>query len=193
MSRRTTPLLEFGPFRLDAEERLLFHNGNPVALPPKTFDLLLVLVENRGHLLEKEELMTRLWPDSFVEEANLSRHVFTLRRALSDGESGVSYIETVPKRGYRFVTAVHEISVEPATIGRDSPMAAARESVLRWRKLSGRSLLLVAALALAVTLMLILIRAPRRTSRVHNSSTASGIESLAVLPLRNLSDDPEQE
>ena len=70
---------------------------------PKAFDLLLVLVENGGHLLVKEELMRLVWPDSFVEEANLSRNVFTLRKALGESEDGPEYIETVPKRGYRFV------------------------------------------------------------------------------------------
>ena len=73
MSRGTGHLFEFGPFQLDAKERLLFRNGEAVALPPKSLDLLLVLVESPGHLLEKEELLKRLWPDSFVEEANLSQ------------------------------------------------------------------------------------------------------------------------
>jgi DNA-binding winged helix-turn-helix (wHTH) protein len=109
MNREISPLLAFGPFRLNPEERLLLRDGEAISLPPKTLDLLLVLLENRGHLLQKEELMKRLWPDSFVEEANLSHHVFTLRKALSDGENGGSYIETVPRRGYRFVAEVKEI------------------------------------------------------------------------------------
>jgi DNA-binding winged helix-turn-helix (wHTH) protein len=100
---------EFGPFQLNAKERLLLRNGEVVSLPPKTTDLLVVLVENRGHLLEKDQLMKRLWPDSFVEEANLSHHVFTLRKALSDGENGATYIETVPRRGYRFVADVKQM------------------------------------------------------------------------------------
>lgn len=101
-------LFEFGPFQLDSQERLLFRNSEAVALPPKTLELLVVLVENCGHLLEKEELMKRLWPDSFVEEANLSHHVFALRKALGDGENGDAYIETIPRRGYRFVAKVKE-------------------------------------------------------------------------------------
>ena len=108
MSPQKSPLLEFDSFLLNPEERLLLRNGEPISLPPKTFDLLLVLVENRGHLLQKEELMKSVWPDSFVEEANLSHHVFMLRKALSDGENGETYIETVPKRGYRFVSDVKE-------------------------------------------------------------------------------------
>src|SRR4030095_5314538 len=109
MIKKTGRLFEFGLFHLDAEERLLFRGGEAVALPPKSFDLLLVLVENPGHLLEKEELMKRLWPDSFVEEANLSHHVCTLRKALGESETGALYIETVRRRGYRFVAPVREV------------------------------------------------------------------------------------
>ena len=109
MIGKTGRLFEFGPFRLDAEERLLFRSGETVTLSPKSFDLLLVLVENPGHLLEKEQLMKRLWPDSFVEEANLSHHVFTLRKALNEGETGALYIETVRGRGYRFVAPAREL------------------------------------------------------------------------------------
>ena len=108
MSQEVKHHYEFGPFRLNAEERLLRRNGETISLPPKTLDLLVVLVESRGRLLEKGELMKRLWPDSFVEEANLSHHVFTLRKALNDGENGATYIETVPKHGYRFIGDVKE-------------------------------------------------------------------------------------
>jgi len=103
MSQKKGPVYEFGPFRLDVGERLLFQKGEGVQLPPKAIDLLLLLVENSGHLLEKEELIQKLWPDSFVEEANLSHHIFSLRRALGTGSNGLPYIETVPRRGYRFV------------------------------------------------------------------------------------------
>lgn len=108
MSQIIGPVYEFGPFRLDAGERLLFQKGEGVQLPPKAIDLLLLLVENSGHLLEKEELIHKLWPDSFVEEANLSHHIFSLRRALSTGSNGLPYIETVPRRGYRFIGPVKE-------------------------------------------------------------------------------------
>ena len=94
---------EFGSFRLEPAERRLLKQGKPVALAPKVFDTLLVLVENRGHLLEKSDLMTRLWPDAVVEEVNLARNVSDLRRILGDGIDGHRYIETVPKRGYRFI------------------------------------------------------------------------------------------
>lgn len=115
-------LYEFGPFRLDAQERLLLRNGAAVSLTPKAFDLLLALLEQPGHLFEKEALMKRVWPDTFVEENNLTDNVSRLRKALGEGENGQKFIETVPKRGYRFVAEVRRqngaaaepIIVEPA-------------------------------------------------------------------------------
>ena len=101
-------LYEFGPFRLDAEERLLLRDAEVVPLTPKAFDLLLALVEQRGHLLGKEELLKTVWPDTFVEEANLASNISLIRKALGEGENGSRYIETVPKRGYRFVGDVRE-------------------------------------------------------------------------------------
>jgi DNA-binding winged helix-turn-helix (wHTH) protein/tetratricopeptide (TPR) repeat protein len=99
-------LYEFGPFRLDPAERSLLRDGKPVPLTPKAFELLVLLVENRGHLLKKDELIERVWPNTFVEEANLVQNVSALRKALDDKNGGVQYIETVPKGGYRFTAAV---------------------------------------------------------------------------------------
>src|SRR5262249_31329518 len=100
---------EFGPFRLDVAEQLLLRDGESVPLTPKAFDLLQALVEGYGHLLEKEELLKRVWPDTFVEEANLASNISQLRKALGDGENGHRYIETAPKRGYRFVADVKKL------------------------------------------------------------------------------------
>src|SRR4030095_8259362 len=108
MSHENNHFYEFGPFRLDATERLLLRAGETVALTPKAFDLLLVLVEHRGHLLEKNELLKLVWPDTFVEEANLSYNISLIRKALSYGRNRQRYIETVPRRGYRFVAPVRE-------------------------------------------------------------------------------------
>jgi DNA-binding winged helix-turn-helix (wHTH) protein/TolB-like protein/tetratricopeptide (TPR) repeat protein len=96
----------FGAFRLDTRERLLLRNGEPVSLPPKVYDTLLALVESSGHIIEKEELMKTVWPDTFVEDANLTVNISALRRALGEGVAGHQYIETVPRRGYRFVSPV---------------------------------------------------------------------------------------
>jgi len=98
-------VFEFGAFRLDARERLLLHEGDNVSLTPKAFDMLVTLVENSGHLVEKHELMRRLWPNSFVEEGSLAQNVSLLRKALGESE-GQKFIETVPRRGYRFVATV---------------------------------------------------------------------------------------
>ena len=109
MSLQTKAVFEFGWFHLNPAERRLLRGKVPVQLPPKAFDALLVMVESRGRLLGKDELMRKVWPDSFVEESNLAQHVSILRRALRDGEEGFQYIETVPRYGYRFVAEVREL------------------------------------------------------------------------------------
>ena len=97
---------EFGHYRVDFNERSLTRDGEPVHLPPKTFDLLLVLLSNAGHLVQKAELRQRVWPDTFVDDVNMAQHVSILRKALHDGENGCRYIETMPRLGYRFAATV---------------------------------------------------------------------------------------
>ena len=109
MSQRnqsTTELYEFGPFRAEAIERVLTKGQQVVPLTPKAFDTLVVLLRNSGHVVEKDELLKEVWPDTFVEEGVLAVNVAAIRKALSEGEEGRSYIETVPRRGYRFVGEV---------------------------------------------------------------------------------------
>src|SRR5262249_51412782 len=108
MSPETKALYEFGNFRCDPREQLLLREGKPVALSPKSFEILVVLIQSHGRLLTKEELMHQVWPDSFVEEANLTVNISALRRVLGEAPEGQQYIETVPKRGYRFVATVTE-------------------------------------------------------------------------------------
>jgi TolB-like protein/Flp pilus assembly protein TadD len=98
-------IVSFGPFRLDRRKRVLWRGADLVPLPPKSLDLLLALVEQQGDVVRKEDLMEQVWPDTFVEEANLSVNVSALRKALGDGPGGQPYIQTVPRRGYRFVAA----------------------------------------------------------------------------------------
>jgi DNA-binding winged helix-turn-helix (wHTH) protein/TolB-like protein/Flp pilus assembly protein TadD len=109
MRVKTKHFYEFGGFRIDMIDRLLLRDSDIIPLAPKAFDLLLTLVENSGHVLSKDELMKQVWPDSFVEEANLSHHVFTLRKALGEEKNGAKFIETIPRRGYRFVADVTEV------------------------------------------------------------------------------------
>lgn len=108
-----TSQMEFGPFRLNPSERLLTRDGESVHVPPKTFDLLLVLLSSAGHLVSKAELRQRVWPDTFVDDVNMAQHISILRKALREGENGSRYIETVPRLGYRFVAPVR--SIEEAT------------------------------------------------------------------------------
>lgn len=104
-SQETARLYEFGPFRLDPVERKLWRGNEIVALTPKAFDTLYLLVRNSGRVLEKDDLISVLWPETFVEEGSLTNHIFLLRKALGDNP----FIETVPRRGYRFVGAVRQL------------------------------------------------------------------------------------
>lgn len=108
MNSRIKRIYEFGGFRLEPAERLLLRDGQAVALTAKVFDLLVMLVENRGRLITKDELLASLWPDSVVEESNLSVNVSALRKALGENPAHPQFIETVPRRGYRFVATVAE-------------------------------------------------------------------------------------
>ena len=109
METQTKRLYLFDDFCLDAAECQLRRRGEVIALPPKVFDMLRVLVENRGRILDKEFLMKSLWPDTFVEDGTLAQYIFLLRKALQEETAGHRYIETIPRRGYRFVAPVQEV------------------------------------------------------------------------------------
>ena len=94
-------LYEFGPFRVNPEKEILLRAGEPIPLTPKTFQILLVLVRHSNEVVTKEDLMKTVWPDTFVEEANLSRNIFMLRKALGERPQDHRYVVTVPGRGYR--------------------------------------------------------------------------------------------
>src|SRR5277367_3894139 len=127
MSARPTQaakeLYEFGPFQVDPEKETLVRDGEPVPLTPKTFQILLVLVRHGQAVVTKDDLMKMVWPDTFVEEANLSRNIFLLRKALGETAQDHRYIVTVPGRGYRLTENVHlipgqEFSIAAATHSR---------------------------------------------------------------------------
>src|ERR687897_3511005 len=114
MLEGASPGFRFGPFVLDVADLSLKHDGGPVALTPKLFDLLVALVTNAGRLVEKDALLKSVWPDVAVEEGNLTKGIFSLRQLLE--QKGIRYIETVPKRGYRFAAVVtHERSTPPSS------------------------------------------------------------------------------
>jgi DNA-binding winged helix-turn-helix (wHTH) protein/TolB-like protein/Flp pilus assembly protein TadD len=194
MHQKKGGLFEFGPYRLETAERRLWRNRTElVQLPPKVFDLLVLLVENRGRLLDKSFILQSLWPGTFVEEANLSVNVSLLRKVLGDG-AGATYIETVPKRGYRFVADVSEIVPEQeqaatVTAVEVGPKPAEIEPAIwvqtpvpqtktrRWRIWVG-----IGALVLAIVASRIMWdRILGQTANFH---------SIAVLPFLPLDDDP---
>lgn len=116
MTKEPVHLYEFGPFRLNVKERLLMKDGAPVALTPRTFDVLAVLVREHGKLVTKDEFLSEVWPDSFVEETNLPQNVYLLRKALGDEEyTAPKFIETVTRHGYRFIAAVKEVEFDDVT------------------------------------------------------------------------------
>src|SRR5262245_13447828 len=171
-------LYEFDHFRLDLAEKMLTRDGATVPLTPKAFDTLVLLVEKSGRLVEKDELMNRLWPDTLVEENSLSQNVYLVRKALGEESQGPRYIETVPRRGYRFTAPVRKVSGGGAMTEEDSgahtlvegngspagalTMAGALSPLLR--RFSSASLL---ALAPAITLLAVWLiwSAPRRFPR----------------------------
>jgi TolB-like protein/DNA-binding winged helix-turn-helix (wHTH) protein len=181
----------FGPFHLDPAERRLSRDDRDLRLPPKVFETLVLLVERHGLLVSKNDLMTKLWPDTFVEEVTLAGNISSLRKTLGDesGQDQGRYIETVSKRGYRFIAQVTEIE-PPTAQTRNAPETKAEITAPRvpgrwwqnrraWIALSGLTLLLAGA---AVFWSFKIFRSP-----------ANQIHSLAVLPLENLSGNPDQE
>src|SRR5215212_11137593 len=131
MSEHERHLYEFGPFRLDASERLLLRAGARVPLSEKAFDTLLALVRRGGRLASKEELMAEVWPDAFVEENNLDKSISAIRQALGEKPSAPEYVETVRGRGYRFVAHVSEVRGEDSglvTEGHSNAPGAEREA-----------------------------------------------------------------
>ena len=121
MNRPSKRIYLFDGFRVDASERILFKENREVPLTPKVFDTLLVLLENSSHVLTKKELMQQVWPDSFVDENNLAQNISILRKALGASTTGEHYIQTVPKRGYRFVADVSAPAVSPVEAASPAP------------------------------------------------------------------------
>jgi TolB-like protein/DNA-binding winged helix-turn-helix (wHTH) protein/tetratricopeptide (TPR) repeat protein len=186
-SQETLQLYEFGPFRLDPAERKLLRDNEIVTLTPKAFDTLLLLVRNSGHLLEKDELINMLWPETFVEEGSLSNNIFLLRKALGEDPA---FIETVPRRGYRFVGAVRQFpSGAPTHL--ENPAEAGAPGVVSVPSNARRAWPSHAALSIAaVTLLASLAAAAWFYGGARGGEK---IDSLAVLPFVNANADPNTE
>ena len=199
MSSVNNNLYEFANFSLDPQNRVLRRSGATVPLTPKAFDLLLVLVQNAGRIVSKDDLMKAVWPDSFVEESNLTQTVFMVRKVL-DETANRRYIQTVQGQGYRFLVPVKEATLEGPDgepPGTDRPVAASETVEVRevpagpsppqvksWRPL------VIACAAVALVLIVVFAIWPRH-SRV--SPAEPGKIMLAVLPFENFTGDPGQE
>ncbi|MGB8904976.1 MAG: winged helix-turn-helix domain-containing protein, partial [Candidatus Sulfotelmatobacter sp.] len=225
MSRPGKHLYAFESFRLDPQERLLLRNEQPVPLPPRVFDTLLLLVQNSGHLVLKDDLMKTLWPDSFVEEVNLSQNVSMLRKVLGEKANEKRYITTVPGSGYRFAADVRELvengkeqnelvvssyarsrvvieqeegeSAEAAlstpTVNAQSKGSAADPTPVRTSKAVIRLLALVLLAVIVIAAILLALNVGGWRDQLLVRDTNRHIQAVAVLPLSNLSADPEQE
>jgi DNA-binding winged helix-turn-helix (wHTH) protein/TolB-like protein/Tfp pilus assembly protein PilF len=182
MSEKTNSVYEFGPFRLDSSQELLLEAGRKIPLTPKAYQTLLVLVENRGRALGKDEILQKVWPDAFVEEATLAQNIFTLRKQLRDDRDTALYIETVPKKGYRFVADVRQVGTD-TTPSQHRPRFVPRTLV---------SLAVVLGVLAAIVATWNWTRSNRKSDGAPQG-TRPKPATLAVLPFRGLSDNAGDE
>jgi len=196
MSSLTSNLYAFGEFQVDEQNRLLHRGGEPIALTPKAFEVLLLLIQHSGEVVSKDELMQAVWRDSFVEESNLTQTVFMLRKALGES-SNQRYILTVQGRGYRFAPEVKAVPANGHTSGTlsravfdwENSSASVADVLPAPRRMSARTSIVVGIFTLvAIAVVVWLFSA---LSRGGNASFA--LHSVAVLPLDNFSGDPSQE
>lgn len=168
-------LYEFGPFQLDAGQLLLLHEGAPVALGPKVVETLLALIEHPGEVLAKTALLDRIWPEGFVEEANLAQNIYVLRKTLKP-YCAVDPIETVPRRGYRFVASVHLVECSEAV----TPKVATSEPS-RQGRLPSRAILALAAIAVvAIVAVGVLATSAFARQPVRPQLSSSGARLYAI-------------
>ena len=209
MSQQATQLYEFGPYRLDPGRRVLLRGDEVVPLTPKTFDTLILLVEKSGRVIAKEELLEKVWPGTVVEEANLAVNISTIRKALGERPGGGQYIETVTRRGYRFVERVNQLqpaqlaepaaveapfqetplqpadagAIEASEVSSYDPGVTTRTGFLAGRKKNG-VIAALGVLALAVAAVVIF-------STRSQGPSSSEPRRIAILYFRNVSQNPE--
>ena len=191
MDQQDNQSYEFGRFRLKVAERVLLREGEPVPLTPKVFDILVTLVQHGGQVVSKDDLMKRVWPNTFVEEGNLTQNISLLRKALGETPGGVQFIETVPRRGYRFVGE----SIHPAGNGNGNLSARAPEPVVSIpntasRPAGSKRTPLFALVAGLVVISIIGVVYFTSSGKAGNSSA---IQSIAVLPFVDEPADPDAE
>jgi DNA-binding winged helix-turn-helix (wHTH) protein len=192
MTSTAKQFYEFGPYRMDPDRGLLFRGGEQIALTAKAFETLLILVRNADQVVSKDELMSALWPDTFVEEANLTQHISMVRKALGESPQDHRYIVTLPGRGYRFAEQVHIIA-QVAGVPTKRVNSEFAGAVAPRMGLSRRPAITVVLLGTALVAGLLVARYFGGL-RFEPVPTQGGRRvMLAVLPFQNLSNDAEQE
>jgi len=189
MGQQDNHSYEFGRFRLKVAERVLLREGELVPLTPKVFDILVTLVEHGGQVVAKDDLMKRVWPNTFVEEGNLTQNISLLRKALGESPAGVQFIETVPRRGYRFVADTSQSWHEEPATHQSEPPAAPVVSIPN--KPAGIKRTPVFAVIAGIVVVGI-IGLVYYTGR-GNAGGPEPIRSIAVLPFVDESSDPDAE
>jgi DNA-binding winged helix-turn-helix (wHTH) protein/TolB-like protein/Flp pilus assembly protein TadD len=185
MALTARQLYRFGPYRLDATDRLLYKGDQAVALPPKVMDTLLLLVTSNGRVLGKEDMIKQLWPDTFVEEGTLTQYISLLRKALGDGGN---WIENIPRRGYRFTAPVEELVENVAELRIEEhrrTRTVIEEEVVTDQERGGR--FRISAIAIALALVVATAAAALLWTR-RSEKIAGSFASVAVLPFQMVSD-----
>lgn len=170
-----TPRYEFESFRVDVIERRLWQNGKPVALTPKVFDLLVVLLENKGQTVEKDTLIRSVWSDTYVEEGSLNRSISTLRKALGDDSNEQRLIKTLPKRGYRFTENVIQGGAESSNVVEVGAIERESEPSLEQRGYSFLRYRSAPLVAISVVVAFVLVLAWTMTSKQPNLPVLAGL------------------
>ena len=205
MAEQTGESYEFGRFRVKPDERVLLRGDELVSLTPKAFDILLTLLENDGRIVNKDDLMKKVWPNTFVEEGNLTQNVSLLRKALGESANGPQFIETVPRRGYRFVAPVkrangngQDTSIKTAAPlpspeqQKPSTITSGRSTLDIGRSTSLSRRLPAVALTLAVVLVTVAGIA-YLSARNKAGASPNAIQSIAILPFVDDSPDRDAE
>jgi TolB-like protein/DNA-binding winged helix-turn-helix (wHTH) protein len=192
MSASIKSTFSFREFELDPVERRLLRAGQSVALTPKVFDTLVFLVERAGRLVSKEELIQGVWPRGFVDESNLTKHIWLIRRALGETDQGVEFIETVPKIGYRFVAPVTHAAMAPA-VPQTPAVVSGRRSVGRGWRAHRVAIAAVVLVAIAAVVALGMRYAPWNQKAAQPTTVAIANKSIAVLPFADMSEKKDQE
>ena len=180
---------EFGPYRIDTGERLLHRNGEIISLPPKVAGTLLVLVRSAGRMVDKADLIKAVWPDTFVEEGALTRNISLLRKTLGDSGEEPAYIETIPKRGYRFVAPVRTMPVE----GIDPPGVEVPNGPQPPKRRIPTKPILVSAFVLLAALGIVAKFTIGRRDLPVVPANRQAETALAVLPFRSMEKDASQQ